>query len=44
MSIRFVRDGKEELFTPGDGKLLSAIYAARGRDFALHLTEISGGG
>ena len=44
VSIRFVRDGKEELFTPGDGKLLSAIYAARGRDFALHLTEINGGG
>ena len=44
VSIRFVRDGKEELFTPGDGKLLSAIYAARGRDFALHLTEVNGGG
>ena len=44
VSIRFVRDGKEELFTPGDGKLLSAIYAARGREFALRLTEVSGGG
>ena len=44
VSIRYLRDGKEELFTPGDGKLLSAIYAARGRDFALHLTEVSGGG
>ena len=44
VSIRYLRDGKEELFTPGDGKLLSAIYAARGRDFALHLTQVSGGG
>ena len=44
VSIRYLRDGKEELFTPGDGKLLSAIYAARGRDFALHLTEVNGGG
>ena len=44
VSIRFLRDGKEELFTPGDGQLLSAIYAARGRDFALHLTEVRGGG
>ena len=44
VSIRYLRDGKEELHTPGDGKLLSAIYAARGRDFALRLTEVNGGG
>ncbi|MBD5162802.1 MAG: DNA mismatch repair endonuclease MutL [Oscillibacter sp.] len=44
VSIRYLRDGKEELHTPGDGKLLSAVYAARGRDFALHLTEVEGGG
>ena len=44
VSIRYIRDGKEELHTPGDGKLLSAIYAARGRDFALNLTEVDGGG
>ena len=44
VSIRYLRDGKEELHTPGDGKLLSAIYAARGRDFALRLTEVEGGG
>ncbi len=44
VSIRYIRDGKEELHTPGDNKLLSAIYAARGRDFALHLTEVQGGG
>ena len=44
VSIRYLRDGKEELHTPGDGKLLSAIYAVRGRDFALNLTEVEGGG
>lgn len=44
VSIRYIRDGKEELHTPGDNQLLSAIYAARGRDFALHLTEVQGGG
>lgn len=44
VSIRYIRDGKEELHTPGDGKLLSAIYAARGRDFALNLVEVEGGG
>ena len=44
VSIRYIRDGKEELHTPGDGKLLSAVYAARGREFALGLTEVDGGG
>jgi len=44
VSIRYLRDGKEELHTPGDGKLLSAIYAARGRDFALRLVPVEGGG
>ena len=44
VSIRYLRDGKEELHTPGDGKLLSAVYAARGRDFALRLTPVDGGG
>lgn len=44
ISIRYIRDGKEELHTPGDGKLLSAIYAVRGRDFAMSLKEVEGGG
>ncbi len=44
LSLRYIRDGKEELYTPGDGKLLSAIYAVRGRDFAKTLQEVSGGG
>ena len=44
VSIRYIRDGKEELHTPGDGRLLSAIYAARGREFALSLVPVDGGG
>ena len=44
VSIQYVRDGKEELHTPGDGRLLSAVYAARGRDFALGLVPVEGGG
>ena len=44
LSLRYIRDGKEELHTPGDGKLLSAIYAARGRDFAMSLVPVEGAG
>ena len=44
VSIKYIRDGKEELHTPGDSKLISAIYAARGRDFAMGLTAVDGGG
>lgn len=34
ISFRFVRDGKETLHTPGDGRLYSAIYAVYGKEFA----------
>ena len=44
LSLRFVKDGQEVLHTPGDGKLMSAVYAALGRDFALSLTEVKGSG
>ena len=44
VSIQYVRDNRKELHTPGDGKLLSAIYAARGRDFAKSLVPVDGGG
>lgn len=33
ISFRFLRDGKETLRTPGDGKLSSALYAVYGREF-----------
>lgn len=34
VSIRFIRDGKDVLFTTGDGKLESAIYNVLGKEFA----------
>ena len=42
ISFRLIKDGREELHTPGDGKPLSAVYAALGRDFALALVEVHG--
>ena len=44
ISFKLIRDGAEVLHTPGDGKLLSAIYAAVGRDFAMGLLPIKGCG
>jgi len=35
VSVKFIRDGKQELLTPGDGKLQSAVYAVLGRELAL---------
>ena len=40
IAFRFLRDGKPELTTPGDGKLLSAIYAAMGRASAKEMVEV----
>ena len=40
VSFKLLRDGQEVLHTPGDGQLLSAIYAALGRDFAKSLLEV----
>ena len=34
ISFRFIRDGREELFTPGDGSLKSAVYAVMGKSFS----------
>ena len=34
VSIRCLRDGQEEFFSPGDGQAASAVYALLGRDFA----------
>ena len=44
ISFKLIRDGAEVLHTPGDGKLLSAVYAAMGRDFALGLLDVKGCG
>ncbi len=44
ISFKFIKDGVAALHTPGDGELLSAIYAAQGRDFAKSLIPVSGRG
>ena len=40
ISLRFIRDGKETLHTPGDGQLKSAIYAVFGKDFTAGLIPV----
>ncbi len=42
ISVRFIRDGKQVFATPGDGKLMSAIYQVCGRDFASTLIPVEG--
>ena len=41
VSVRFIREGKQALITPGDGKLMSAIYSVFGRTFAESLLEVN---
>lgn len=41
VSVRFIRDSKDVLFTAGDGKLDSAIYKVLGKDFASTLIPCS---
>ena len=40
IAITYIRDQKQSLHTSGDGKLLSAIYAVYGRDFANSLIPV----
>ena len=40
ISLKFIRDGKEQLHTPGDGNLKSAIYSVFGREFVSGLIEV----
>ena len=42
ISVRCIRDGKEEFFTAGDGKPASAVYALLGRDTALSMLPVEG--
>ena len=44
VSLKFIRDGKQELLTPGDGQIRSALYSVLGRDLALGFTPVSGSG
>ena len=40
VSFKFVREGKLQYVTPGDGKLRSAAYAVLGREFSRDLMEV----
>ena len=40
ISFKFVREGKQQYVTPGDGDLRGAAYAVLGREFARDLIEI----
>ncbi|MEQ2456535.1 DNA mismatch repair endonuclease MutL [Flavonifractor hominis] len=44
VSVKFLRDGRQELLTPGDSQLKSALYAVLGRDLALGFTPVKGSG
>ena len=37
VAVRFIRDGKQTLLTPGDGELTNAIYSIFGKEFAKSL-------
>ena len=41
ISIRFIREGRQVLITPGDGKMLSTIYSVFGKVFAESLLEVN---
>lgn len=43
ISFRFIKDGKQQFLTPGDGDLRSTVYAVLGRDFARDLLPVDGG-
>ena len=44
VSVKFIRDGKQELLTPGDGQLQSAVYAVLGRELALGFRSVKASG
>ena len=44
VAFKFLRDGKQELLTPGDGQLRSALYSVLGRDLALGFVPVEGSG
>ncbi len=41
VSIKFIKDGKDILHTPGDGVMKNCIYALFGRDFANNMHEVA---
>ena len=42
VSVRLIRDGEEEFFSPGDGRADSCVYALLGRDLASTLLPCHG--
>ena len=42
VSVRLIRDGNEEFFSPGDGRAESCVYALLGRDLASTLLPCRG--
>ena len=42
VGFRYIRDGKQELSTAGDGELASAIYQVFGREFSAGLIPVDG--
>lgn len=40
ISFRFIKDHKQELFTPGDNKLYSAVYSVFGKEFAASMLPV----
>ena len=44
VSVKFIRDGKQEMLTPGDGQLKTAVYAVLGRELALGFREVKASG
>ena len=41
ISVRFLRDGKEEFFTPGDGDAAACVYSLLGRELSQVLLPVS---
>lgn len=39
VSLRFIKDGREEIHTPGDNRLISAIHSVLGREFSQSLIK-----
>lgn len=37
VSVRFIKDGEDEFFSPGDGRIDSAMYSLLGRDAAVSM-------
>lgn len=43
IAFKLIRDVKQALMTPGDGKINTAVYSVLGREFAVTLVEVDGG-